>query len=173
MLDSPVALASEAYRENARITAILDDKAQKAAQTAGIFLAAGFALMKPGADNVAKYIGKLGLITMAGAVVLLMGTVALTLVTNWLRRIPGPLNPERIRAMTSLLLELPDEELTLQRRMSHLNDVAGLWIDILAEQQHVNILKARFVRTAQLLLGLAIVLIGFLLILVLQRAIMP
>jgi hypothetical protein len=106
---------------------------------------------------------------MAGAVVLLMGTVALTLVTNWLRRIPGPLNPERIRAMTSLLLELPDEELTLQRRMSHLNDVAGLWIDILAEQQHVNILKARFVRTAQLLLGLAIVLIGFLLILVLQR----
>src|SRR5947208_2407107 len=95
MLQSVISAAVDAYKENARITAVLDDKAQKVAQNAGLFLAAGFALMKPGTDNVSNYIGIVGLMTMACAVALLMMTIVLCLVANWLRRIPAPLNPQR------------------------------------------------------------------------------
>lgn len=169
-LENVLAVASDAYKENARITAVLDDKAQKAAQTAGIFLGAGFALMKPGGDNVSKYVGELGLAMMAVAVALLMSTVILTLIANWIRRIPVPLNPARVYEMTMLLVGLPDNELTTPRHIGHLNDIAGLWLEILAKQHKANRLKARFVRIAQLFLALAMVVVGFLLILVLQRA---
>jgi hypothetical protein len=95
-LEAVVNVAADAYKENARVTAVLDDKAQKAAQTAGLFLAAGFALIKPGGENIAKYVGIPGLIAMTGAVTMLLGTVIVTLVANWLRRIPTPLNPARV-----------------------------------------------------------------------------
>lgn len=170
LFESAVTAASESYKENARITGILDDKAQKAAQTAGLFLAAGFALMKPGTDNIMKYVGWSGLMAMAGAVGLLMGTAVTTLIANWLRKMPAPLNPERVQEMAMPLAQLPDGGLTVEHRANFLNDLVLEWTGILSVQQKANRIKARLVRLAQLFLALAILLIGFLLILVLRAA---
>ena len=46
-LKDTIKAAADTYKENGRVAALLDDKAQKAGGLAGVFLAAAFGFVKP------------------------------------------------------------------------------------------------------------------------------
>lgn len=172
LLEALVAYSADQYKEYTRITAVLDDKAQKTAGTAGLFLAAGFALLKPGTANVADFIGAGGLVLVALAVGLFMLVVVLTIAANLVRKIPGPPEAGKVREMTLAVASLNDAELSGERRVNQLSDLTDLWTGTLEGQREINTKKARAVHAAQFLLGLATLITGGALILALNRAIL-
>lgn len=50
---SAAQLAAETYKDNVRVAALLDDKAQKTGGLAGLFMAAAFGFLKPDSIHLA------------------------------------------------------------------------------------------------------------------------
>src|SRR5437879_1327964 len=96
VLQALVEVAGENYKENSRITNVLDDKAQKTGALAGAFLAAGFAFIK--SENFGpnsplnRLAGLAGLLLLAFCIALLLLSTILALRTMWVRAVPPPMS---------------------------------------------------------------------------------
>jgi len=106
MLSQALTAASDVYKENARIAALLDDKAQKTATIAGIFLAAAFAFLRRESVQGLKMAGGLGGMLLFGAsLAFFLASIIASGLVLWVRRLRLPPDPNRILTVCDLLLK--------------------------------------------------------------------
>src|SRR5436305_8165386 len=92
ILKSLIDGGSEGYKENVRINSLLEDKAQKMAGLAGVFLTAALAFIKIDTLSVWPFNRLRILIPLSLAIVLLVCCIGFCLAVMWLRSIPEPPN---------------------------------------------------------------------------------
>lgn len=161
ILQGVFSVAGENYKENSRITNVLDDKAQKTGAFAGAFLAAGFAFIKSENFGPTSPLNKLaglpGLLLLALCIGLLLLSTILALRTMWVRAVPAPMSLAVIRSMAEDLLNLADCEMDSSIQENYFRDQSTVWESALEQQKTVNADKAKYLRAAQLALTGAIV----------------
>jgi len=156
MLSQALTAASDVYKENARISALLDDKAQKTATIAGIFLAAAFAFLRRESVQDLKMAGGLGGMLLFGASLafFLLCIVASGLVL-WVRKLRLPPDPNRILTVCDLLLHDPAGP-SDDARENHMRDQTRSWNRANETQDQVISDKSKKLLAAQWLLLLGI-----------------
>jgi hypothetical protein len=135
LLTVAMTASTEMYKENSRILALLDDKAQKTATLAGIFLAAAFAfLRKDTLKDLSDAVGGPGIGLLTVAVALLLGCVFAGGLVLWAREYQLPPNPNAILELCDVLLagELTDED-----RENYIRDQTRSWNRALSVQDRV------------------------------------
>jgi hypothetical protein len=153
------------YKENTRVSTLLDDKAQKTGGMAGIFLAATFGFLSP--DKIHALALKLNLefpILILFTVGVFIACVGACLAVMWVRAAAMPVALESVNQMAQdLLLE---REASADPEISELfyHEQIGLWRKILDSQQRGNKLKARLLLWSQGLLGCGMLLVAGILI---------
>ena len=162
-----VEYAASEYKENGRASSLLDDKAQKIAAVAGLFLAAGFAYLKP---DVVDWLLKAspfhlawGLISIITMFVICLG---FCLGVMWARRSPQPIAIEVLECMNANLFALPESELTDDVQRRYYLDQLRIWKPIILSQLSRNRTKGRFLVCAQLALGIGMISVAIVLVLV-------
>ena len=168
LLKRLVEVGELSYKENVRIASVLDDKAQRTSTIAGIFLAAGFAALKP--ETLATLSGPVLVVLLSVAVALLILSVGASLLAMWARTNAPPLSVEDISSMTRDVLVLPDVRITADLEARTYLDQGRIWSSCVAAQDEVNAKKARLLRFAQITVALAIATIGLFLGVLLKRA---
>lgn len=162
-----LAIAAENYKENARILAAFDDKAQKMGTIAGLFLGALFALIRP--DTIAslrKAIGLNAISILTAATLLFITCIVLCLIEMWVFKLPLPLSLRDVTSLIGNLLRLPETSLNEDVQERYCNEKIHVWTWCIDAQNSVALRKWKLVFAAQLALGLAIVILGFLLLLI-------
>jgi hypothetical protein len=155
ILTQAMTASTEMYKENSRILALLDDKAQKTATIAGIFLAAAFAFLRKDALqdlSDAAHGPAFGLLTIA--VGLFLGCVVAAGLVIWARKLQLPPNPNAILDVCNVLLA---DGLTDDARENHIRDQARSWNRALAVQDKIIDDKSQRLLISQWLLILGIV----------------
>jgi hypothetical protein len=139
---------AERYKENIRINSLLEDKAQKTAGMAGVFLAAALAFIK--VDTLSQWpFNRLSiLIILAIAIALLVSSIGFCLAVLWVRAITGPPTFEALNQLKVNLwavasgLDLYEE--------GYWGDRAQLWQNVVDEQ--IPLIRSK---AARLFLGQA------------------
>jgi hypothetical protein len=168
LLKRLVDVGEVSYRENARIASVLDDKAQRTSTISGVFLAAGFAALKP--ETLATLSGPVMLTLLSMVVALLMVSVGASLVAMWVRRNPPPLSIADISSIARDVLALPEDRITPEVETRVYLDQGRIWSVCVADQDKVNAAKAQLLKFAQVSLALAILTAGTFLAVLLKRA---
>jgi hypothetical protein len=147
-------LASDAYKNNVRIAAQLDDKAQKTSTLAGLFLAAAFGFLKPSSvGELFTGMGVYAIVIFIAAMAVFVFCLAACLSVMWIRGMPAPIAPVLVNAMNDDLLVLPDEDVTDRVQANHYREQVLLWMPIINGQITLNRDKARRLLLSQVLLG--------------------
>ncbi|HEX3683502.1 MAG TPA: hypothetical protein VHU83_13275 [Bryobacteraceae bacterium] len=153
--------ASDNYRENSKTTLALDDKAHKTITTAGIFLAASFAFIKPeNAQTVAVNLTLSFLLLLLATITMFMLCVGACVWGMRLAPMPLPIPFKIFQQLTNDVLRSdgPDLEEAFSTEQIY------LWEQTLALQVATNIKKARSLRLAQYSLGFGMLLVAVILI---------
>jgi hypothetical protein len=158
LLKRLVEVGEASYKESTRIAAVLDDKAQKTSTIAGVFLAAGFAALKP--ETLTALSSRLLLTLLIVIVVLLMGSVGTSLVAMWVRRNAEPLSIADVSAIAVDVLALHEDELSIERQANVYLDQARVWSECVLAQDRLNARKATFLKSAQTALAAAMFAVG-------------
>jgi hypothetical protein len=169
-LKEAVKSASEIYKDNARISGLLDDKAQKAGALAGIFVAAAFGFIKTNEVNdfTIAY-GRYSESLLIGSIILFIFCLGVCLSVMWVRGVPMPLGIVALKRLLSDLSGLSPDELTEQVRRNFYLDQLAIWTKILDLQSAFNRTKGRRLWLAQFLLGAGMLLVSALLVGVILR----
>jgi hypothetical protein len=170
-LKATVQLAADAYKDNARIAAVLDDKAQKTGGLAGIFLAAAFGFVKPG--NLASFLVDAGIysgVLLVLTAASLLFCLCACLAVMWVRGAPQPLAPALMNDLNRDLMLLPAAEVTDQVQANYYRDVIQLWGRVLESQTRMNRTKGGRLLLAQVLLGIGMIIVAGLLFSLIQHA---
>lgn len=157
--------ASDNYRENSKIMSALDDKAQKTIATAGIFLAATFAFMKPeNIHSVAVNLNLDFLIFLLMTISTFILCVGACIWEMWLTTVPLPIPFKIFRKMTNdaLSAERHLEAPVLEEAFS--TEQIYFWEQTLDSQIVTNTKKAHRLLFAQCSLGCGILLVASILI---------
>jgi hypothetical protein len=164
MLSQALAAAADVYKENTRISALLDDKAQKTAGLAGVFLAAAFAfLRKDSIESLRDAVGATGLVLLGVSLALFLGCILAGGLVMWARKVRLPPDPNKILLVCDLLLGQPggpDDE----ARENHIRDQIKSWNRANQTQDRVISDKSKTLLASQVLLLLGIMAIAALLI---------
>ena len=125
MLTQAMTASAEMYEENSRILVLLDDKAQKTATLAGIFLAAAFAfLRKDTLKDLTDAVGGPGIGILTFAIAMLLGCVVCGGFVIWARKMHLPPDPNKIFEACNALL---DRGLSDASRENHIRDQIRSW----------------------------------------------
>lgn len=160
-----VKAATDVYKENTRISGLLDDKAQKAGGLAGVFLVAGFGFIK-GGDVKAftfTYGGDSGYL-LVGSIVLFILCLGVCLAVMWVRASPSPVGIPALERMLQDFSVVDASELTDDVQQRYYSDQLAIWKTITELQQSSNLRKGRLLHVAQLLLGSGMICVAVLLI---------
>src|SRR3954452_2457659 len=161
LLGDVLAVATENYKDNLRVLAALDDKAQKMGGVAGLFLAVPFALVKPDTlGPLRNAVGMTGLLLLGGSITLFVACIALCLVVMWVRNVHPPPDFVAVKALVDDLLRLASEKLTEERQESYCSDKLIMWQQCLASQEQIVRWKWILLLTAQIVLGIALLPVG-------------
>ncbi len=156
--------AGETYKDNARISALLDDKAQKAAGLAGIFLAAAFGFVKTDDVNVFTLVyGNYSKPLLIGSLIFFIFCLVTCLSVMWVRKTPSPLGVPALQHMLLDLAALPEDELTTEVKGNFYREQLDLWLQVLNLQSALNRTKGSRLWLAQVLLGSGMILVAVLL----------
>ena len=164
MLRDVLTSCVDTFKENTRISALLDDKAQKTAGVAGLFLAAAFGFAKK--DNLtdlSQLLGRSGVGLLAGVVFLFLCCIFASLTVMWARSGLGPPAPKNLFEITQLLLNL-ENGTSEERQQNHLRDQIRAWLAVLSGQELMNQGKARSLKGAQWILAGAMILLSIILV---------
>jgi FtsH-binding integral membrane protein len=164
-LKDAVKAAADAYKENGRIAALLDDKAQQTGGLAGIFLAAAFGFVNPSQGHalILSY-GRYSEPLVIGSVIFFILCLAVCLSVMWVRATPSPMSANDIRDMISDMALVPEAELTDEVRRNFYMLQLDAWKKILEMQRKSNIRKGRLLFSAQSLVGAGMLFVAVLLI---------
>lgn len=153
--------ATDSYKEVVRVAALIEDKAQKVAALAGVFLGAGFSFIKK--ENLApdSPIGNgFTLAMLSLATLLLIVVIILCIRILWVTGQAAPISIDAMKGVVRTVCSLKDTELDDSIQDDFRIEVANRWKRILDEQIATNEWKALKVRYAQGLLATAIILIA-------------
>jgi hypothetical protein len=163
MLSQASTSASDVYKENSRILALLDDKAQKTAGVAGVFLAAAFAfLRRESVEDLKALAGPSGLILLGASIAFFMACIICSGFVMWTRRLQLPPDPAKILDACNYLLtdsNGPSDE----ARENHVRDQINSWNRANQVQYEAISDKSKKLLVTQVLLTLAIMAIAILL----------
>jgi hypothetical protein len=166
MLSSALSASVDMFKENARVITIIEDKAQKAATLAGIFLAAAFAfLRKEPLQDLFGLEEWIGVIMLSVAIALMLGCVLVCAYTLYARRMLTPPAAADILRKTELRLRAEPERQTDEMRENHIREQANAWHDALIAQESAIAIKSKLLMWTQGLLVVGISVVAALLIL--------
>ncbi|MGZ4858296.1 MAG: hypothetical protein ACXV5R_09050 [Candidatus Angelobacter sp.] len=161
ILKSLVEAGSERYKENIRINSLLEDKAQKTAGLAGVFLAAALAFIKIDTLSAWPFNRLRILIPLVVAVALLVCCIGFCLAVMWVRQMPGP---PSFKALNQLKTDLwPITSGLESYEAGYWGDRSALWQNVVDEQSSLIGSKAKRVLFAQITLAAAMFAVAFLL----------
>jgi len=163
ILSSLVEAGSEEYKENVRINSLLEDKAQKTAGLAGIFLAAALAFIRVDTLSVWPFNRLRILLPLALVIVLLVGCIGFCLAVMWLRAIPGRPTFESLNKLKSDLWPIALGDLDAYEE-GYWGDRSVLWQAVTTEQSTLIKSKAHRLLIAQVILALAMIFVALLLL---------
>lgn len=161
---SVVDAGHENYKENVRIAALLDDKAQKTGALAGIFLAAAFASIRPENFNSPWFNRPSIFVPLLISIISLIVCIAYCLGVMWVRPISGPLSIWQLDRLRTDLFQFPRTNLSAYEE-GFWGEVATIWKDVLYKQTEPLNDKAKRLRKAQVSLLVAMFMIAVLLLL--------
>ena len=164
ILNSLVEAGSEEYKENVRISSLLEDKAQKTAGLAGVFLAAALAFIKVDTLSVWPFNRLRVLFALAAIIVLLVSCIGFCLAVMWLRAMPSRPTLESLNRLKSDLWPIPLADLAAYEE-GYWGDRCGLWQVVTKEQSRLIKSKAHRLLTAHVILALATLVVALLLLL--------
>jgi hypothetical protein len=105
MLSDALSASVEMFKENARVIALIEDKTQKAATLAGIFLAAAFAfLRKAELQDLFALEEWIGLLMLSAVIALMLACVLVSGYTLYARHMLTPPDPTEILRRAELRL---------------------------------------------------------------------
>jgi hypothetical protein len=167
ILKSLVDVGTETYKENIRINSLLEDKAQKTAGLAGVFLAAAFAFLK--VDTLSQWpFNRLRiLVPLAISIALLVCCVGSCLAVMWLRAISGPPTFGSLKKLKADLWSFSGDALEAYEE-GYWGDRARLWQAVINQQKPLLESKAKRLRGAHVALALAMLAVAFLLFALVQ-----
>jgi hypothetical protein len=161
ILKSLVEAGSERYKENTRINSLLEDKAQKIAGLAGVFLAAALAFMKIDTLSVWPFNRLRILIPLGIAIALLVCCIGFCLAVMWVRQIPGPPTFEALNQLKADLWPITSGLETYEE--GYWGDRSALWKNVVDEQSSLIGSKGKRVLLAQITLASAMFAVAILL----------
>lgn len=171
LLNDALTVASENYKDNVRIFANLDDKAQKIGTIAGVFLGALFAFIKPDTvGSLTRNIGSRGVGNLTGIVLLLILCIVLCLLAMWVGKIAPPVTLGHMTILTNDLLRLTEAELTEDIQEGYCGERLAVWTTCIEEQGKVASRKMILVFLAQGVLAVAVLWVAFMLLDLLHAA---
>jgi len=160
--------ANDSYKEVVRVAALIEDKAQKVAALAGVFLGAGFSFIKEENLDPGSPIGNsFTLALLSLATLLLIAVVVLCIRVLWITAQAAPISMGGMKKVVKNTCALPDATLDEAVQDNVRIEVANRWMRILDEQIATNESKARKVRNAQAMLAVSTILIAIALLWVL------
>lgn len=128
MLQQVLTSSQDIYKESARIISTIEDKAQKAAGLAGIFLAAAFSfLRKDSLHDLAGLAQWSGLILLGLAIFFMLACVLTAAWTLWPRELQSPPDPSQILEKVDLRLNRGAQEPSDESRENNLREQARVW----------------------------------------------
>lgn len=161
ILKSLVECGSERYKENIRVNSLLEDKAQKTAGLAGVFLAAALAFIKVDTLSVWPFNRLRILIPLAAAVALLVCCIGFCLAVMWVRAIAGP---PTFQALDQLKTDLWTINTGLEPyEEGYWGERAALWQNVVDDQSALINSKAKRLLIGQLTLASAMLAVALLL----------
>jgi hypothetical protein len=165
LLDNSLAVALENYKDNVRILAALDDKAQKMGAIAGLFLGALFAVIKPDTiSSLETTIGHNGMRVLTAVILLLIACTTICLASMWVGKMPPPLSLAHMTQLTNDLLHLPLADLNDDIQEAYRQEKLNVWRACLHAQGGVANRKAVLVFAAQAVLVVGILAFAFMLL---------
>jgi hypothetical protein len=154
-----IAVASENYKDNVRIFASLDDKAQKMGGIAGLFLGVLLALVKPDQmGTLLTAIGTTGVWVLTSVILLLITCVIFSLWCMWTGRISAPLSLGHMKMIVDNLAE--ESELDEKAQETYCKERIAIWKTCIEDQTKVAIRKHWRLLAAQIVLLIAILLVA-------------
>jgi hypothetical protein len=165
-----VQFAFDTYKDNERISTLLDDKAQKVGSLASVFLAAAFGFIKLNDLNTlgssfGRYLGIVFIVTVATFIVCL-GTC---LSVMWVRTLPSPVDISVLSQMHLDISALSSEEITDSMEHNFFYEMLQLWQPVLDGQSAINSIKGYRLRWAQVLAAAGMLFVATLLVAVIFR----
>jgi hypothetical protein len=151
MLEKVVAHYLESYKENSRIIALMDQKAQACAAFGGISIAAvlAFAAKAKGYDLLGT-VGYSGLTILCIAILAFLGSAIAGLAVLWVRFIEGMLSPSALGRITEDLLDTAMEPESIQVSLENwYRTQSTTWTGIIASQAKAMMRKSRWLSRAQ------------------------
>jgi hypothetical protein len=171
LLNDALEVAGENYKDNVRVFANLDDKAQKMGAIAGIFLGALFAFIKPDTvGTLTKNIGSRDVGNLTGIVLLLILCIVLCLLAMWVGKIAPPLTLGHMTVLTDDLLRLTETELTEDLQEAYCRERIAVWTRCIEEQGKVASRKLILVFLSQGVLAIAVLWVAFMVLGLLHSA---
>ncbi len=136
-LSQALTLATDVYKEKSRILALLEDKAQKTAGIAGIFLAAAFAfLRRESIQDLKNAGGSWGMGLFILSVVAFLGCMLASGLVLWVRQLQLPPNPIKALSASDKMLADPNGPSDAQRE-NHVRDLTRSWNHATQEQDRI------------------------------------
>jgi hypothetical protein len=153
-LQGLLSYALEVYKENARVATVLEDKAQKTAGIAGVFLGAGVALTRGNSTH------SLSAPTGTYCLIFAVGCLVVSIVFSLLvMRVKSRVTLIPFDSLVELIEDIVGQassELRFETRMHLRRDQIRTWEQIIVAQQNSNEEKALLLLRAQALLMLAV-----------------
>jgi hypothetical protein len=164
LLRDTLAIAPENYKDNVRIIAGLDDKAQKMGAIAGVFLGVLLAIVKPDQlSSLVGIIGQKGIWVVTMVTFLLIACVGISLWCIWTQKIPPPLSLGHMKQITRDIHKGKDLDADAQEL--YYSERIAIWNDCIHGQVKVIKKKKSRVNWAQSILAGAMLLIAVMLLL--------
>ncbi|HSY35174.1 MAG TPA: hypothetical protein VK814_05440 [Acidobacteriaceae bacterium] len=165
--------ASDGYKEAVRVAALIEDKAQKTAALAGVFLAAGLSFIKP--ENLVDSSplgGSWILFCLGSAIVGLIATILICLKVLWVTEQAAPMPLGQVKEIVKGINVLEDAAITADVQLQLRLEIVKRWSRILDTQARTNRTKAVGVMLAQTVLTISISLVALALVIVLFGTLM-
>ncbi len=153
MLSQALATSTDMYKENSRILGLIEDKAQKAAGLAGLFLAAAFSfLRKDSLQSLSVFLGWTGLSILGLSIALMLACILLSAWVLWAREMITPPDPESVLRHVDLYLNRDPAGPSDTSRENNLRDQARSWNAALKAQDKAITEKSKLLVLTQTLL---------------------
>jgi hypothetical protein len=163
LLRDTLDIAPENYKDNVRIIASLDDKAQKMGAIAGVFLGVLLAIVRPDQLSIlVNLIGEKGIWAFTVVTFLLMVCVGICLWCIWTQKISPPLSLGHMTQITSDIHKGTD--LPADAQQLYYKERIGIWKDCIDAQTKVIEKKQTRVNWAQSILAGAMLLFALMLL---------
>ncbi len=160
MLTQALTAAADMYKENSRIQGILEDKAQKAAGLAGVFLAAAFTFLKKDAfDGLWLLCGWFGLLMLAAVILTMLACVLASTQVIGAQTMVTPPEPKGILRRVDLYLGSDPQGPADLSRERNIRDQIVQWNAAIDAQDRAVAFKSGWLVITQrvLVVGIAMV----------------